>query len=68
VPVDVVRDEGAERDDVETLPTGVFQRGGCETAAEAVALAGFVHLGVREGDAAVSTPVGSETDEASAEP
>jgi hypothetical protein len=47
---------GQSGDDVETLPTGVFQRGGCEKAAEAVALAGFVHLGVREGDAAVSTP------------
>jgi hypothetical protein len=47
---------GQSGDDVETLPTGVFQRGGCEKAAEAVALAGFVQLGVREGDAAVSTP------------
>src|SRR5437870_12139452 len=68
VPFDVVGDEGTQRNDVEILPTRVFQRGRCEAAAEAATLARFVHLRVREGDAAASAPVGGQTDQAPAEP
>src|SRR5207249_1734172 len=39
-----------------------------KAAAEAAACTALVYLGVREGDAAVSTPVGGETDQAPAEP
>ncbi len=68
VSLDVVRDKRAEGNDLETLPAGVFQRSGCEATAEAPALAGFVHLSVCEGDAAVSAPVGGKTDQVPAEP
>src|SRR5262249_55140593 len=64
---DVVSDERAERNDGVSLAAAVVQRGLGERGAEATAFAGFVHLGVREGDSAVSAPIGREADEASAE-
>src|SRR5439155_15603644 len=68
VQFDVVRDERAERNDLQPLTACVRQRLGGEPAAEALAFAGFVHLGVRKGNAAVSPPVREQTDQAPAEP
>src|SRR5437879_6242138 len=65
---DVVGDKGAERNDVDAFPARIVQCGRCEAAPEAAALARFVHLGMGERDAAVSAPVGGETDQATAEP
>src|SRR5437660_1792747 len=64
---DVVGDEGAERNHVVALAKSDVQRGLGEPAPESTALAGFVHLGVREGDAAVSPPISRQADKASAE-
>src|SRR5947199_2880295 len=65
---DVVRDERAERGDLEALTRGVIEGGRCEASAKAAPLAGFVYLGMREGNPAVPAPVGDETDQAATEP
>src|SRR5207244_1678380 len=58
----------SQGNDLETVPASALQRSGRETAAEAAALGGFVHLGVREGDAALTPVVSGQADQASAEP
>src|SRR5207237_8989604 len=63
----IVGDERAERQDSEALAARVLERGRGEAAPEAAALARLVHLGVREGDAAVAAPVRGEADQAAAE-
>src|SRR6266536_3247701 len=68
MPLDVVGDERAERRDLEALPARILERSRRQQAAEAAALARFVHLGVREGDPAVATAVGGEPDQATPEP
>src|SRR5436190_12652532 len=68
MPLDVVREERAERDDVDALPPRVLERGGCEPAAEAATLARFVDLRVREGDAALPAAVGREPDQPPVQP
>ena len=66
--VDVVRDEGAERNDLEALSTRVFERGRRQPAAEAASRARFVDLGVRERDAVPSAVVRGFSDHSLAEP
>src|SRR4051794_6382619 len=68
VALDVVRNEGAEGNDLEALLRRLGQRDGGQAAAEAAALAGFVYLRVGEGDAAVTAPVGGDTDQTATEP
>ena len=68
MPLDVVGDERTKGNDLEVLPRRVGQRDRGQTAAEAAALAGLVHLGVRVGDASVAAPVGGVADQATAEP
>src|SRR2546423_2179589 len=65
--LDIVGDERAKRWNPEALAVRVVERGRGEPAAEAAALARLVHLGVREGDAAVAAPVGGEADQAAVE-
>ena len=68
VPLDVVRDEGAERDDLEALLRRIRQRDRGEAASEAAALARLVDLSVRESDPVVPAAVGGEADQPSVEP
>src|SRR5712692_424267 len=68
VPLDVARDERAQRNDCETPAARIGQRRGCEHAAEATPFARLVDLGVREGDPTVPAPVRREADQSAAEP
>ena len=65
--VDVVRDEGTERHDLEPVAGSVVEHGADELAAEAAAGAGRVDLGVREDEAAVPAAVRGEADQAAVE-
>jgi hypothetical protein len=67
VLVDVVRDERAERYDLELLVSRIRKRYLGEATAEAMALARLVNLGMREGNPSVATPVSGEPDQAAAE-
>lgn len=67
VLVDVVRDERAERNDLELLVSRIRQRDLGEAAAEATTLTRFVNLGMREGNPSVTTPVSGEPDQTAAE-
>src|SRR6266508_505777 len=67
VPLDVARDEGAERSDLEALPAHVLERRCGQPAAEAAARALFVDLRVRERDPAVPAVVGRDPDQPLAE-
>lgn len=64
VAVDVLRYEGAERNDLQALSTRVFERRRRQTAAEAASRTRFVDFGVRERDPVPSTVVRGGSDHA----
>jgi hypothetical protein len=66
--LDVVRDEGAERNDVQALAACVVQRGGGETAPEPTPLARLVDFGIRGGDPAIPAPVSGKADQTLGKP
>ena len=68
VAFDVVSNKGAEWSHLEPLPRGVLEGGRGKQAAEPAALARFVDLGVREGNASVAPPVGGEPDQPPTKP
>jgi hypothetical protein len=67
VSFDVVRDERAEGNNRETLPSCILERDLRDTAAEASTLSRLLHFGVREDDASFFAPVRGEAHEAPAE-
>ena len=68
MPLDVARDEWAQRNDVEALTACVVQCPSGKPTAETTALPRFVNLGVREGDPALPAPVSRESDHPGGEP
>jgi len=68
VLADVVRDEGAERNDLKTLSACVLERCGREPAAEAASCARLVDFRVRERDPVSPPVVGGFADHPLAEP
>jgi hypothetical protein len=67
VSFDVVRDERAKGNNLESLPRCIFERDLRETAAEASTLSRLLHFRVREDDATFFAPVRGEAHEAPAE-
>src|SRR6059058_5559161 len=68
VLLDVMRDERAERRDLETLPRRFLEHAGGEHGAEALAFTRLFDLRVRQDDASVAATVRGDADQAPAEP
>src|SRR2546423_2930693 len=67
MPLDEMRDERAERYDVQALAPRVAQPGLRQSAPEPAPFAGLVDLRVSESDAAVATPVRRKSDQPAGE-